>query len=62
MTSFFFLCLLFNAKQLGSTFSAISCYYDLIGKGRVPSHSIIIGIEERGHHASSFNYIKNLHE
>jgi len=36
-----------NAKQLGSTFGAIS-YYDLIVKGVSPSHSIIIGIDKRG--------------
>ena len=29
----------------GSTFGAISFYYDLIFKGRVPSHSIIIVIK-----------------
>ena len=29
----------------GSTFGAISFYYDLIFKRSVPSHSIIIGIE-----------------
>jgi len=40
----------------GSTFGAISFYYD---KGASPSHSIIIGIEKgRDHHASNYSYIQ----
>jgi len=41
----------------GSTFSAISFYYDLIFKRCVPSRSIIIVIERgRGHCGSSYSY------